>query len=203
MFSSTPPKDPIPAFHAWLEEAAASEPRDPTAAALATVGDDGMPSVRMVLLKDASAAGFVFYTNYESRKGRQLIANPKAAMVFYWKSLDRQVRVEGPVEAVSEAEADAYFATRPRESQIGAWASLQSRPMEGMFALEKRVAAHVAKFAIGKVPRPPEWSGFQVQPLRIEFWKHGAFRMHDRLLYERGENGGENGDAWRTARLYP
>ena len=155
MFSSTPPKDPIAAFQAWLEDAAASEPRDPTATALATVGEDGMPSVRMVLLKDASAAGFVFYTNYESRKGRQLLAHPKAAMVFYWKSLDRQVRVEGAVERVDPSDADAYFASRPRESRIGAWASQQSRPLEGRFELEKRVAEFALKYAIGAGPRPP------------------------------------------------
>jgi pyridoxamine 5'-phosphate oxidase len=195
--------DPVELFNAWLHDAIDAEAHDPTAVCLATVAPDGMPSARMVLLKGADAQGFVFYTNFESRKGGEILANPKAALCFHWQSLRRQVRVEGPVEAVSEAEADAYFATRPRESQIGAWASLQSRPMEGMFALEKRVAAHVAKFAIGKVPRPPEWSGFRVQPVRIEFWKHGAFRMHDRLLYERVEHGGENGDAWRTARLYP
>ncbi len=195
--------DPIELFNAWLNDAIDAEAHDPTAVCLATVAPDGMPSARMVLLKGADAQGFVFYTNFESRKGGEILANPQAALCFHWRSLRRQVRVEGPAAAVSEAEADAYFATRPRESQIGAWASLQSRPMEGMFALEKRVATHVAKFAIGKVPRPPAWSGFRVHPLRIEFWKHGAFRMHDRLLYERVEHGGENGDAWRTARLYP
>ena len=197
MFSSTPPKDPIATFLAWLEDAAASEPRDPTAAALATVGEDGMPSVRMVLLKDASAAGFVFYTNYESRKGRQLLAHPKAAMVFYWKSLDRQVRVEGAVERVDAADADAYFASRPRESRIGAWASQQSRPLEGRFELEKRVAQFGLKYAIGEVPRPPYWSGFRVVPRMIEFWQGSAFRLHDRLVYHR------NGAGWRTERLYP
>ena len=197
MFSSTPPKDPIPTFHAWLEEATASEPRDPTAAALATLGEDGMPSVRMILLKDASAAGFVFYTNYESRKGRQLLAHPKAAMVFYWKSLDRQVRVEGAVEQVDPSDADAYFASRPRESRIGAWASQQSRPLEGRFELEKRVAEFGLKYAIGEVPRPPYWSGFRVVPRMIEFWRGSAFRLHDRLVYHR------DGAGWRTERLYP
>jgi pyridoxamine 5'-phosphate oxidase len=197
MFGSTPPKDPIPTFHAWLEEAAASEPRDPTAAALATVGADGMPSVRMILLKDASPRGFVFYTNYESRKGRQLLAQPKAAMVFYWKSLDRQVRVEGAVEQVDLADADAYFASRPRESRIGAWASQQSRPLEGRFELEKRVAEYGLKYAIGAVPRPPYWSGFRIVPRMIEFWQGSAFRLHDRLVYHR------DGEDWRTERLFP
>ncbi len=197
MFDSTPPKDPIPTFHAWLDEAAASEPRDPTAAALATVGEDGMPSVRMVLLKDASAAGFVFYTNYQSRKGRQLLAHPKAALVFYWKSLDRQVRVEGAVEQVDAADADAYFASRPRESRIGAWASQQSRPLEGRFELEKRVVEFGLKYAIGEVPRPPYWSGFRVVPRMIEFWRGSAFRLHDRLVYHRV------GAGWRSERLYP
>jgi pyridoxamine 5'-phosphate oxidase len=197
MFSSTPPEDPIPTFHAWLEEAAASEPRDPTAAALATVGEDGMPSVRMVLLKDASLRGFVFYTNYESRKGRQLLAQPMAAMVFYWKSLDRQVRVEGLVEQVDLADADAYFASRPRESRIGAWASQQSRPFEGRFELEKRVAEYGLKYAIGAVPRPPYWSGFRIVPRMIEFWQGSAFRLHDRLVYHR------DGEDWRTERLFP
>ena len=197
MFDSTPPEDPIATFHAWLEDAAASEPRDPTAAALATVGEDGMPSVRMVLLKDASAAGFVFYTNYESRKGCQLLAHPKAAMVFYWKSLDRQVRLEGAVEQVDAADADAYFASRPRESRIGAWASQQSRPLEGRFELEKRVVEFGLKYAIGAVPRPPYWSGFRLVPRMIEFWRGSAFRLHDRLVYHR------NGAGWRTERLYP
>ena len=197
MFDSTPPEDPIATFHAWLEDAAASEPRDPTAAALATVGEDGMPSVRMVLLKDASAAGFVFYTNYESRKGCQLLAHPKAAMVFYWKSLDRQVRLEGAVEQVDAADADAYFASRPRESRIGAWASQQSRPLEGRFELEKRVVQFGLKYAIGEVPRPPYWSGFRLVPRMIEFWQGSAFRLHDRLVYHR------NGAGWRTERLYP
>jgi pyridoxamine 5'-phosphate oxidase len=197
MFSSTPPEDPIATFLAWLEDAAASEPRDPTAAALATVGEDGMPSVRMILLKDASAAGFVFYTNCQSRKGRQLLAHPKAAMVFYWKSLDRQVRVEGAVERVDAADADAYFASRPRESRIGAWASQQSRPLAGRFELEKRVAQFGLKYAIGEVPRPSYWSGFRLVPRMIEFWQGSAFRLHDRLVYHR------NGAGWRTERLYP
>ena len=156
-----------------------------------------MPSVRMILLKDASPRGFVFYTNYESRKGRQLLAQPKAAMVFYWKSLDRQVRVEGAVEQVDLADADAYFASRPRESRIGAWASQQSRPLEGRFELEKRVAEYGLKYAIGAVPRPPYWSGFRIVPRMIEFWQGSAFRLHDRLVYHR------DGEDWRTERLFP
>ena len=197
MFDKTPPEDPIAAFSAWLEEAEASEPRDANAMTLASLGADGMPSSRMVLLKGVDARGFVFYTNFESRKGRELLAHPKAALLFYWKSLNRQVRVEGEVEAVSGEEADAYFASRPRPARIGAWASDQSRPMEGRFALEKRVAEYGLKYAVGEVPRPPHWSGFRVLPRAIEFWQEGAFRLHQRLVYYR------EGDAWRTERLYP
>lgn len=197
MFVGDPPKDPIETFKAWLDEAAASEPTDPTAMALATVGEDGMPSVRMVLLKGVDHRGFAFYTNLESRKGCQLLARPKAALVFHWKSLGRQVRVEGEVRQVDDAEADAYFDTRPRDSRIGAWASKQSRPLLGRFELEKRVAEYGLKYAVGEVPRPPFWSGFVVEPRYIEFWRHGAFRLHDRLAYYRTENG------WRTERLYP
>lgn len=197
MFVGDPPKDPIETFKAWLDEAAASEPTDPTAMALATVGEDGMPSVRMVLLKGVDHRGFAFYTNLESRKGCQLLARPKAALVFHWNSLGRQVRVEGEVRRVDDAEADAYFDTRPRDSRIGAWASKQSRPLLGRFELEKRVAEYGLKYAVGEVPRPPFWSGFVVEPRYIEFWRHGAFRLHDRLAYYRTENG------WRTERLYP
>ena len=197
MFDKTPPEDPIAAFSAWLEEAEASEPRDANAMTLASLGADGMPSSRMILLKGVDARGFVFYTNVESRKGRELLAHPKAALLFYWKSLGRQVRIEGEVEAVSGEEADAYFASRPRPARIGAWASDQSRPMEGRFALEKRVAEYGLKYAVGEVPRPPHWSGFRVLPRAIEFWQEGAFRLHQRLVYYR------EGDAWRTERLYP
>jgi pyridoxamine 5'-phosphate oxidase len=189
--------DPIARFQDWLKEAEASEPNDANAMALATVDGDGRPSVRMVLLKGADAAGFVFYTNYESRKGRELLANPNAALLFHWKSLRRQVRIEGPVAAVDAEEADAYFATRARTSQIGAWASQQSRPLESRFHLEKRVAEYTARYAIGRVPRPPHWSGFRLAPARIEFWQDGAFRLHDRLVFTRG------GDGWTTDKLFP
>jgi pyridoxamine 5'-phosphate oxidase len=197
MFGKTPPEDPIATFAAWLEEAEASEPRDPTAMAVATVGADGMPSNRMLLLKGVDARGFVFYTNFESRKGRQLLAHPKAALVFHWKSLGRQVRVEGEVTEVSAAEADAYFASRPRQARIGAWASDQSRVLEGRFELEKRVAEFGLKYAVGNIPRPPHWSGFRVAPRSIEFWQEGKFRLHHRLVYHR------DGDGWRIERLYP
>src|SRR3546814_919865 len=198
---SQPAADPLDIFAAWLGEAEAAEPNDPTAMALATVGEDGMPACRMVLLKGYDAAGFVFYTNYESRKGRHLLATPKAALLFHWKSLRRQVRIEGAVTPVSAGEADAYFASRPRQSQLGAWASQQSRPLEGRFELEKRVAAFAAKHAIGQVPRPPYWSGFRLTPRLIEFWQDGAFRLHDRLVYSRAAEGEAGG--WTTERLYP
>jgi pyridoxamine 5'-phosphate oxidase len=189
--------DPLELFDRWFKEAEAGEPNDPEAVALATVGPDGMPSARMVLLKGYDRAGFVFYTNLESRKGRQLASSPKAALCFHWKSLRRSVRVEGVAHPVDDAEADAYFATRPRASRIGAWASDQSRPLAGRFELEKRVAEFTARFALGEIPRPPHWSGFRVAPERIEFWQNGAFRLHDRLVYLR------EGDGWRTERLYP
>ena len=197
LFGDDRPDDPLSVFHSWFEEARDSEPNDPNAMALASVGEDGMPSLRMVLLKGVDEQGFVFYTNFESRKGRQLLAQPKAALLFHWKSLRRQVRVEGPVTTVAEEEADAYFASRPRSSQIGAWASEQSRPLESRFALETRVAKFAAKHSLGKVPRPPHWSGLRVQPALIEFWQDGAFRLHDRLVYHR------DGTGWRTERLYP
>jgi pyridoxamine 5'-phosphate oxidase len=189
--------DPFELFDDWLRQASAKEPNDPNAMALATVGADGQPSVRMVLLKDADARGFVFYTNCESKKGRQLLATRKAALVMHWKSLGRQVRAEGAVETVTDEEADAYFASRHRSSQIGAWASQQSRPLESRFELEKRVAAFAAKYAIGTVPRPAYWSGFRLIPSYVEFWENKPFRLHDRLVYHRQGNG------WRTERLYP
>ena len=191
--------DPLALFADWYAEAEKSEPNDPSAMALATVGPDGTPSCRMVLLKAFDASGFVFYTNYESRKGCQLLAHPKAALLFHWKSLRRQVRLEGSIAQTTPEEADAYFASRDRGSQIGAWASEQSRPLESRFALEKRVAEFTARHAIGKVPRPPYWSGFRLQPLLIEFWQDGAFRLHDRLEYSRPAGGAP----WSTRTLYP
>ena len=191
--------DPIAQFEAWLAEAKTSEPNDPNAMTLATADASGAPSARMVLLKGVDARGFVFYTNTESRKGTELTANPRAALMFHWKSLRRAVRIEGQVERVTDAEADAYFQSRPRDSRIGAWASTQSRPMEGMMALEKRVALFAAKYAIGEVPRPPHWSGFRVLPRRIEFWRDRPFRLHDRLVFSRTGTAAP----WTKTRLYP
>jgi pyridoxamine 5'-phosphate oxidase len=191
--------DPFALFGAWFTEAEASEPNDPNAMALATVAADGMPSVRMVLLKGFDETGFVFFTNLESRKGEQLKANPKAALCFHWKTLQRSVRVEGSVTPVSPAEADAYFATRARSSRIGAWASKQSRPLASRFDLERRIAEYTARFGLGEVPRPPFWSGFRLAPLRIEFWKNGAFRLHDRLVFTRADLA----EGWTIERLFP
>jgi pyridoxamine 5'-phosphate oxidase len=193
----TATEDPIELFQLWYTEAQASETRDKTTVALATVGTDGMPSVRMVLLKGVDEGGFVFYTNFESRKGRELLGTPKAGLCFHWKSTKRQVRVEGDVSVVPADEADAYFASRARGSQIGAWASLQSSPLSGNTELLKRVGQYTAKFGLGKVPRPPHWSGFKLTPRAIEFWKDGKFRLHDRLMYRRTEDG------WNTETLYP
>jgi pyridoxamine 5'-phosphate oxidase len=197
MTDFTATTDPIALFATWLGEAEQAEPVDPNAVALATVDSRGMPNVRMVLLKGHGEDGFVFYTNLESAKGRELAANPKAALCFYWKSLNRQVRVRGPVEPVAADEADAYFASRPRGSRIGAWASAQSRPLESRFALEKAVAAYTARYAIGEVPRPAHWSGFRLIPEEIEFWQAGTFRLHDRVRFIRDRG------AWAGARLYP
>lgn len=190
-------EDPIALFGTWLAEATKSEPNDPNAVCLATATPDGRPSARMVLLKDVDARGFVFYTNLESRKGRELTANPHAAMCFHWKSLQRSVRVEGAVTAVSAEEADAYYASRPRGSRIGAWASRQSRPLEGRWALEKAVAEYSLKFAIGEIPRPPHWSGFRLVPERIEFWRDMPFRLHERRVFHRA------GEGWEIELLYP
>ncbi len=191
--------DPFALFDTWFAEAAKSEVNDPNAMALATVDADGLPDVRMVLLKGADPAGFVFYTNTESAKGTELAGNPKAAVVFHWKSLQRQVRVRGPVERVTDAEADAYFASRARDSRIGAWASQQSRPLESRFALEKAVAYHAARFAVGEVPRPPHWTGFRIRPVYMEFWQNGLFRLHDRVVFRRPAPEGD----WNRQRLYP
>ena len=167
--------------------------------ALSTVDADGMPNSRMVLLNGRSPEGFVFYTNTQSQKGEELAGQPKAAALFHWKSLRRQVRIRGPVTRVSDAEADAYFQSRPRDSRIGAWASQQSRPLESRFALEKAVASYALKFGVGEVPRPPHWTGFRIAPVYMEFWRDGAFRLHDRIIFRRATPG----DAWTKARLYP
>lgn len=191
--------DPFSLFNEWMELARVKEPEDPNAMALATADGDGFPDVRMVLLKGVDEQGFVFYTNLESDKGEELKANPRAALCFHWKSLRRQIRVRGAVTPVSDAEADEYFASRARDSQIGAWASRQSRQLETRFELERQVAVYAAKFGLGKVPRPPHWSGFRIVPIRIEFWRDRPFRLHDRLVFDRDTPAA----AWRTKRLYP
>ena len=192
-------EDPIPLFEAWMAEAAKSEPNDPNAVCLATATPEGRPSARMVLLKDVDARGFVFYTNLESRKGGELAANPFAAMCFHWKTLQRSVRVEGRIEPVSAQEADAYYASRARGSRIGAWASRQSRPLEGRFALEKAVADYTLKFGLGEIPRPAHWSGFRLLPARIEFWRDMPFRLHERRVFHRAPGGA----GWEMEMLYP
>jgi pyridoxamine 5'-phosphate oxidase len=199
-----PATDPFALFEQWFADASAAELNDPNALALATVDATGMPNVRMVLLKGLDAAstagrGFVFYTNFEGTKGRELLAHAKAAMVFHWKSLERQVRIRGPVTVVSNTEADAYFASRPRDSQIGAWASQQSRPIESRSELEAEVANFTAKFATGGIPRPPYWSGFRLVPVEIEFWRSRPFRLHDRAVFSRVPATG----AWAVTRLFP
>lgn len=195
----TEASEPFALFERWFSDATASEPNDPNAMALATVDPDGLPNVRMVLMKGRDEAGFVFYTNTESAKGRELLSGKKAALVLHWKSLKRQVRVRGPVEIVTDAEADEYFHSRPRDSRIGAWASQQSRPLESRFALEKAVATNAAKYAIGDVPRPPHWTGFRIRPVEIEFWQDKPFRLHDRIVFRRPAPEG----GWTKARLYP
>jgi pyridoxamine 5'-phosphate oxidase len=186
-------------FAVWFEEATRREPRDPTAMSLATVDAEGLPNVRMVLMKSFGEAGFVFYTNVESQKGRELDREQKGALLFHWKSLNRQVRLRGPVERIEDAEADAYFATRPRLTQIGTWASKQSAPLESRHAFEKAIAFYTARFALGTIARPPNWTGYRLRPLLIEFWQERPFRLHDRLEFRR-----ETLDApWRKARLYP
>jgi pyridoxamine 5'-phosphate oxidase len=188
--------EPFSLFEEWFAEAKEREINDPNAMALATVDAQGLPNIRMVLLKGVDS-GFVFYTNEESAKGRELAASGKAALLFHWKSLRRQVRVRGTVAEVSDAEADAYFASRPRDSRIGAWASQQSRPLESRFALEKAVAFYAAKYAIGDIPRPPYWKGYRVTPEAFEFWAERPFRLHDRVAFTGAAEGGHK------ERLYP
>lgn len=190
-------EEPFERFAAWLADAEAREPSNPSAMSVATVDADGRPSLRMVLLRGFDTRGFVFYTNLESRKGHDLRRNAHVALCFHWKSLDRQVRVEGRTELVSAEEADAYFASRPKDSQIGAWASKQSEPLTARFELESRVAKYGLLYGIGKVPRPPFWSGYRVLPSAIEFWEERPFRLHDRTLYTRSAEG------WTTSRLFP
>ena len=195
----TAAEDPFALFQDWLERAEKSEPADPDAMAVATVDAAGMPNVRMILLKGIGERGFVFYTNCESAKGLELAANPKAALLFYWKSLGCQVRIRGPIEPVSDAEADAYFATRHPQSRLGAWASQQSRPLPSRAALEDAVALYKEKFGAGNIPRPPYWHGYRVRPVEIEFWKRGEFRLHDRIVFRRDEPNGP----WEKTRLNP
>ncbi|TCR93459.1 pyridoxamine 5'-phosphate oxidase [Rhizobium sp. BK376] len=195
----TEQSEPFTLFAEWLREAEGTEPNDPNAVALATVDSDGLPNVRMVLLKGFDHQGFVFYTNFESQKGQELLSHKKAAMCFHWKSLRRQVRLRGLVEIVTNQEADEYFRSRARGSRIGAWASKQSRPLESRFALEKSVAEYTARFAIGEIPRPEYWSGFRIRPLSIEFWHDRNFRLHDRVEFRREVPEG----AWQKVRMYP
>jgi pyridoxamine 5'-phosphate oxidase len=195
----TAAEEPLALFEAWFNEATKSEPNDPNAMALATVGLDGLPDVRMVLMKDFDSNGFVFYSHIASQKGLELAANPKAALLFHWKSLRRQVRIRGNVTPVTDAEADAYFATRPKQAQIGAWASKQSQPLESRFAFEQAIAKVAAKYVIGEVPRPPGWSGWRITPLRIEFWHDRPFRLHDRIEFRRDAQG----QPWSRTRMYP
>ena len=191
--------EPLRLFAARFEEARRSEPADADAMTLATVDADGLPNARMVLLKGFDERGFVFYTNTDSAKGRELRQHPKAALTFHWKSLSRQVRLRGPVEPVEASEADAYFATRPRLAQIGAWASRQSAPLESRMAFEKAIALAMARYAVGAVPRPPNWSGYRLSPLVIEFWHDRPYRLHDRIEFRRDGAGAP----WSKTRLYP
>lgn len=194
----TEASEPYQLFVSWMKDAEKSEPNDPNAMALATVDEDGMPDARMVLLKGFDERGFVFYTNFGSAKGEQILKSRKAALLFHWKSLKRQIRIRGNVSEVSKDEADAYFQSRDRGSRIGAWASKQSRPLESRFALEKAVAEWGLKFGVGAVPRPEYWSGLRIAPTAIEFWRDGLFRLHDRVRFLPDGNGG-----WTSTRLYP
>jgi pyridoxamine 5'-phosphate oxidase len=191
--------EPFALFETWLNEAIKSEPNDPNAMALATVDPEGLPDVRMVLMKGFDTEGFVFYSHIASQKGRELAANPKAALLFHWKSLRRQVRIRGNVTPVTDAEADTYFATRPKQAQIGAWASKQSQELESRFAFEQAIAKVAAKHVIGDVPRPPGWSGWRITPSRIEFWHDRPFRLHDRIEFRRDAAG----QPWSKTRMYP
>jgi pyridoxamine 5'-phosphate oxidase len=191
--------EPLRLFAAWYEEAVAREPDVPNAMALATADADGLPNVRMVLMKGFDEQGFVFYTSVDSAKGRELDACHKAALLFHWKSLNRQVRLRGPVERVTDSEADAYFATRPRLAQIGAWASKQSAPLESRLAFEKAIALATARYAVGTVPRPPYWTGYRLLPTTMEFWHDRPFRLHDRIEFQREHAGAP----WSKTRLYP
>ncbi len=195
----TEENQPFSLFGTWLKDAEGIEINDPTAMALATVDGDGLPNVRMVLLKSFDDEGFVFFTNFESRKGQEILGHKKAALCFHWKGLRRQVRVRGLVEVVSDAEADAYYKSRPRQSRIGAWASKQSRTLESRFALEKAVADYALQYPLGEIPRPPYWSGFRIRPLSIEFWHDRPFRLHDRLEFYRDKPEGD----WQKHRMYP
>lgn len=206
--AATPPPDdatlfaesePFALFERWFKEAKDKEPNDPNGMALATADASGMPDVRMVLMKSFEGGGFVFYTNSESAKGAQLAQNQQAAVVFYWKSLKRQVRARGLISFVSDGEADAYFQSRDRGARLGAWASTQSRPLEDRLALEKRIAEYALKYGVGEVPRPPHWRGYKLTPLRMEFWRDRPFRLHDRLVFTRDEPA----QPWRRSRLYP
>jgi pyridoxamine 5'-phosphate oxidase len=195
----TAAEEPFALFSEWLNEAFKSEPADGNAMTLATVDKDGLPDARMVLLKGFDSDGFVFYSHIDSAKGRELTGQPKAALVFHWKSLRRQVRIRGIVETVTAAEADAYFATRPKQAQLGAWASKQSQPLESRFAFEQQIAKYAAKHMIGDVPRPPGWNGWRVVPSQIEFWHDRPYRLHDRIVFTRATPK----DAWTKTRLYP
>jgi pyridoxamine 5'-phosphate oxidase len=195
----TEAEEPLRLFAAWFEEATRSEPRDPTAMSLATVDAAGLPNVRMVLMKGFDGRGFVFYTNVDSKKGQELDRARNGALLFHWKSSNRQVRLRGPVERVEDQEADAYFATRPRLAQIGAWASKQSAPLESRHAFETAIALATVKFAVGTIPRPPNWTGYRLQPLAVEFWQDRPFRLHDRVEFTRDAPEAP----WRKTRLYP